>query len=80
MLVVGIDKLVAFSQKHANAEKALKIAIAVRIFLPTIELFSTLKAIIIALSLRCAMSMALSKSNGLARTQNMTSNNFKEAL
>ena len=24
MLVVGIDKLVAFSQKHDNAEKALK--------------------------------------------------------
>lgn len=24
MLVVGIDKLVAFNQKHANAEKALK--------------------------------------------------------
>lgn len=24
MLVVGIDKLVAFSQKHANAEKVLK--------------------------------------------------------
>lgn len=24
MVVVGIDKLVSFSQKHANAEKALK--------------------------------------------------------